>query len=86
MKRKDGKCQARLVTQYNCQRKAVTVRVTSKGIEVALCSKCNESFGHIVGNVKIGKCKRCGGEVTQSANYIGCKTCGAEHNTSGEEV
>ena len=43
------KCEAHKVTQYHCQREAITARDTGK-IIVHLCAKCDAKFGNIVGN------------------------------------
>lgn len=51
---KEGVCQASLVTQRNCHRKAAVKRfkVLAKGVRiVGLCRKCDAAFGHLVGDI-----------------------------------
>jgi hypothetical protein len=47
-----GGCQRALVTQSSCNRKWSTLRVTSKGAKVMLCSRCDEMFGKTVGTLE----------------------------------
>ena len=42
-------CQRHKVTRYRCQRKAVITRITSAGVRVKLCRKCDETFGNVIG-------------------------------------
>jgi hypothetical protein len=52
---KEGICQASLVTQRNCRRKAVVKRfkMLAKGVRVvSLCKKCDAAFGHLVGDIQ----------------------------------
>ncbi len=44
-----GGCMKGKVTQVSCQRVANNYRKTSAGYIVALCDKCDASFGDIVG-------------------------------------
>ena len=37
------KCEMHKVGPYRCRRKARIVRTTSKGIDINLCSKCDQS-------------------------------------------
>ena len=51
---KEGVCQASLVTQRNCNRKAAVKRFKAleKGVRIVrLCKKCDAAFGHLVGDV-----------------------------------
>jgi len=47
-----GGCQRAVVTQSSCNRKWSTVRITSNGVKVRLCYKCDEMFGKTVGTLE----------------------------------
>jgi transposase-like protein len=46
-------CECHKVTQNKCRRKAVAARVTTKGITIYLCNKCDKNFGETVGSLEI---------------------------------
>lgn len=46
------RCQISAVTQGSCRNAAHVVRVTNKGVSIALCAKHDLRCGHIIGAIK----------------------------------
>lgn len=44
-----GGCMKGSITQGSCQRVAKHTRLTSGGVRIRLCDKCDAAFGRIVG-------------------------------------
>jgi len=42
------KCQKHMLAPYKCRRNATETRVTSKGIKIHLCKKCDDIFGELI--------------------------------------